>query len=110
MADQIDEFLKNAKEAEARKLEAALDEYKNNPGRLTHGPEENNLNGSYSQGRGTWDLYLIDKLSPDLVLVYSSRLGAMYRKVRRSNLTAPTPRAVKDQLLRDKYAVFGESE
>ena len=109
MADPIAEFLERAKAAEAKKIESALDEYKNNPGRLTHGPEENNLNGNYNQGKGTWDLYLIDRLSPDLVLVYASRLGAMYRKVRTTNLTSPTPKAVKDVLLRDKYAVFGAS-
>ena len=107
MADPIAEFLASAKATEAKKLASAMDDFKNHPGRLTHGPEENNLNGSYNQGAGTWDLYLIDQLSPDLVLIYASKLGAMYRKVRSANLASPTPKSVKDELLRDKYAVLG---
>ncbi len=72
---------------------------------LTHGPEENNLGGKYMQGDGAWDIKFIDKLSPDVLLLFSSRMAQMYQHTNQHNLTQPMTRQAKDILLKERYPV-----
>jgi hypothetical protein len=105
MRDPIKNLLAEVKTVEQERLAKAMDGVDTHPGRLTHGPEVNNLAGPYSQGTGVWSLFLIERLSSDVVHLHLSHMALMYRKVRESNQTNPTPRGVKDILLRDRYFV-----
>jgi len=72
---------------------------------LTVGPEVNNLSSTYAAGAGVWNLFYLDKTSPDLLLIFQSMLGMVYRKTDETNKTPTIPRRVKDLLLKDKFPV-----
>lgn len=104
-SDPVSTLLSEIKEQEAQRLEAARSEYSDINEQLTFGPVENNLSGSYSAGKGAWDLHFLDKVSPDLLVVMQSRMAQLYVKTDQPNQSPNIPRRVKDLIIRDFFPV-----
>ena len=98
-------LLENIKEDEAEKLATARAAFSDINEQLTFGPVENNLSGTYSAGKGVWDLHFLDRISPDLLIVMQSRLGQLYRKTDQNNQTPNIPRRIKDLIVKDFFPV-----
>jgi len=108
MADLLDNLLYTLTQDQAQRDQEAADGLKNHPGRITFGPDENNLTGPYATGNGVWSLSLIDKMSPDIAHAFLTRMGMMYLKVRRPNQTPYVTRDVKEVLINEKFLILGQ--
>jgi len=103
--DVIDSLLTTAKEEEQKRINKARADFADVNEQLTFGPEESTLSGSYAAGKGVWDIHFVDKLSPDVILMYLARMKQMYLAMSQPNQTGPTPRRVKDTILKDLFPV-----
>ena len=74
---------------------------------LTYGPSPNELFAEipFNEGTAIYDVYLLQQISSDIILMYGSFYSQMYRKSRSRNRAKHTPRAVKDRLLREYFPV-----
>ncbi len=74
---------------------------------LTYGPNANELFGEipFNEGTAIYDVYLLQQISSDIILMYGSFYAQMYRKTRTVSRARHTPRSVKDQLLREYFPV-----
>jgi hypothetical protein len=104
-SNPVTQFLKDLKKAEADKLSRARSDFADINDQLTIGPDENNLSGAYTAGKGVWDLHFLDKISADVLLVMQSRMGQLYLKTNQPNQTSTIPRRVKDLLVKDFFPV-----
>lgn len=101
----VEELIESAVAAESEVIQKALLEGGLTSEQLTFGPDVNNLSGSYTQPKAAWDFKYVDKLSPDILLIFLSKMAQAYRKTRHPNITAPLTRAAKDTILLDRYPV-----
>lgn len=101
----LSKVLEQAKLAEKTSLEKYEAELSGPIDLLTDGPEVNNLSSAFAAGKGVWNLFYLDRPSPDLLLTFQSMMGMVYRKVDEANKTPNIPRSVKDLLLKDKFPV-----
>lgn len=70
---------------------------------LTFGPFGNNLSSDYAFDKGAWSINFIDKMSPDIVIIFLSKLSQLYRKTDVPTLSLPIRRNVKDMLVKDNF-------
>ena len=70
---------------------------------LTYGPFGNNLSQDYAFGQGSWNVNFLDKLNPDIVIIFLSKMCLMYRQANKVTMTLPIRREVKDILLKDNF-------
>ena len=105
MSTAIQELIAQTKLLEEKTLQPTIAAGSMPIEQLTFGPDENNLGGSYTHGNGVWDIKFLDKLSPDIWMLYLSRAAQMYRQTNQPNLTTPLPRGAKDLILKERYPV-----
>ena len=105
MSNPIKKALLKIKQEEEDALRKAETDFLPGQDSLTIGPDINSISGNYSVGPGSWNIHYVDKLSPDIILMYLARMSAMYTKVGSTNRTGPVPRSVKDVLLKDNFYV-----
>jgi len=105
MANPISTLLTEIKAAEQEALTKAFNDFANSYEQLTFGPDENSLAGSYTAGKGAWDLHFVDKLNSDVLLMMQSRLAQFCRRTNQPNQSGPIKRRVKDLLLKDYFPV-----
>ena len=74
---------------------------------LTYGPNPNELSAEipFNQGTGIYDVFLLQQISADILLMYGSFYSQMYRKTGDLNRSRNIPRAVKDRLLKENFPV-----
>ena len=101
----IQALLAAAKANEAKSTQPGVESGALTIEQLTFGPDENNLGGKYVHGPGAWDLKFVDKISPDIMLLFASRMAQVYKRVNHTNVTPPIDRKVKDILLKERYPV-----
>ena len=68
---------------------------------MTFGPTLNEVSTDYQVRDGAHTIIFANKVSPDMLLVHQSKLVGFYVKLDSSDTVDPTPRAVKDLILRD---------
>ena len=103
--DPVAPVLAAVKAAEQQAKERAQSEFADINEQLTLGPSDNTLTGSYSAGKGVWDIHFLDKINADVLLVMQSRMKQLYLHTNEPTQTSPIPRRVKDLLLLDFYPV-----
>lgn len=103
--DPITPVLEAIKQAEQEALEKGQTDFADINEQLTLGPTDNTLSGSYTAGRGVWDIHYLDKINSDVLLVMQSRMKQLYLHTNQPTQTAPIPRSVKDLLLLDFYPI-----
>jgi hypothetical protein len=74
---------------------------------LTYGPNINEVQSEipFNQGTAIYDVYLLQQLSSDIILIYGSLYSQLYRRTRSANRSRHTPRSVKDQLFKENFPV-----
>jgi hypothetical protein len=70
---------------------------------MTLGPTDNEVAIEYSFDGAAHSIVFTNRVSPDLVLVHQMRMGGFYRKLAAPVALTPTPRSVKDQIIRDTF-------
>ena len=101
----INDLIAKSKEAESKSVQSGVLDGTLTIEQLTYGPEANNLGGKYVHGKGAWDIKFVDKLSPDIILLFASRMAQMYLQTDSPNSTRATTRRVKDVLVKEHYPV-----
>lgn len=74
---------------------------------LTYGPNPNELTAEipFNQDTAIYDVFLLQQISPDILLMYGSFYSQMYIKTQTFNRSRNIPRAVKDRLLKEHFPV-----
>jgi hypothetical protein len=73
----------------------------NKAGFLTLGPSDNEVSTDYATKDGAHVIIFANKVSPDMVLVHQSKFVGFYKKLRSQDEVEPTPRSIKDLILKD---------
>ena len=103
--DPVAQVLASVKQAEQEAQDRAFTDFGDINEQLTHGPTDNVLTGSYTSGRGVWDIHFVDKINSDLLLVMQSRMKQLYLRTNQPTQTSHLPRRVKDLILLDYFPV-----
>ena len=70
-------------------------------GYITLGPTENEVSTDYITRDGAHVITYANKVSPDMVIVHQSKMAAFYKKLDSLDTVEPTPRSIKDLVLKD---------
>jgi len=68
---------------------------------FTTGPGKVEINALYANDGGAHRLRVYDKVSPDVLLVYQSKMCGFYRVVKQKRKPEPIPRSAKESTLKD---------
>lgn len=67
----------------------------------TTGPNVNEKSVKYAHGDGAHSIIVLERVSPDILLVHQSKMVGFYKKVSPKTPIDPVPRDVKHLMLKD---------